>query len=58
MRTWLGDNLFGSAVVWIDYANALNDLGSPPGNRLEALRGDGPGPHELSLGLAPCFLIR
>jgi len=24
----------------IDYANALNDLGSPPGNRLEALRGD------------------
>jgi hypothetical protein len=24
----------------IDYANALNDLASPPGNRLEALRGD------------------
>jgi proteic killer suppression protein len=29
----------------IDYANALNDLASPPGNRLEALRGDLKGFH-------------
>jgi proteic killer suppression protein len=31
----------------IDYANALNDLGSPPGNRLEALRGDLKGFHSV-----------
>ena len=31
----------------IDYANALNDLASPPGNRLEALRGDLKGFHSV-----------
>jgi proteic killer suppression protein len=31
----------------IDYANALNDLASPPGDRLEALRGDLKGFHSV-----------
>jgi toxin HigB-1 len=31
----------------IDYAATLNDLSSPPGNRLEALRGDLKGFHSI-----------
>lgn len=31
----------------IDYAGTLNDLSSPPGNRLEALRGDLKGFHSI-----------
>ena len=33
----------------IDYAAALNDLTSPPGNRLEALRGDLKGFHGIRI---------
>ncbi len=31
----------------LDYAGALNDLNSPPGNRLEALKGDLRGLHSI-----------
>ena len=31
----------------LDYAAALSDLASPPGNRLEALRGDLAGFHNI-----------
>jgi proteic killer suppression protein len=31
----------------LDYAATLNDLSSPPGNRLEALRGDLKGLHSI-----------
>jgi proteic killer suppression protein len=31
----------------LDYAAALSDLASPPGNRLEALRGDLSGFHSV-----------
>jgi proteic killer suppression protein len=31
----------------LDYAEALSDLASPPGNRLEALRGDLVGLHSI-----------
>ena len=31
----------------LDYANALADLASPPGNRLEALKGDLVGFHSI-----------
>lgn len=31
----------------VDYAELLNDLASPPGNRLEALRGDLLGFHSV-----------
>jgi toxin HigB-1 len=33
----------------IDYADTLNDLSSPPGNRLEALRGDLKGFHSIRI---------
>jgi proteic killer suppression protein len=31
----------------LDYAVALGDLSSPPGNRLEPLKGDLPGSHSI-----------
>jgi toxin HigB-1 len=33
----------------LDYAEALNDLASPPANRLEALRGDLAGVHSIRI---------
>jgi proteic killer suppression protein len=33
----------------VDAATALNDLRSPPGNRLEALRGDRRGQHSIRI---------
>jgi proteic killer suppression protein len=33
----------------LDYAAALNDLASPPGNRLEALKGDLAGLHSVRI---------
>ena len=33
----------------LDYAAALSDLASPPGNRLEALRGDLAGSHSIRI---------
>ena len=33
----------------LDYAGALGDLASPPGNRLEALRGDLAGLHSIRI---------
>ena len=33
----------------LDYAGALGDLASPPGNRLEALRGDPAGLHSIRI---------
>ena len=33
----------------LDYANELRDLASPPGNRLEALRGDLRGLHSIRI---------
>jgi proteic killer suppression protein len=33
----------------LDYAAALGDLASPPGNRLEALRGDLKGLHSIRI---------
>lgn len=34
-------------LKWLDVAQRLSDLASPPGNRLEALRGDQRGRHSL-----------
>lgn len=34
-------------LVMLDAATALDDLRMPPGNRLEALRGDRNGPHSI-----------
>ena len=33
----------------LDYAGALNDLRSPPGNRLEALKGNLAGRHSIRI---------
>lgn len=34
-------------LKWLDVAQRLSDLASPPGNRLEALRGDRRGRHSI-----------
>ena len=34
-------------LKWLDVAQRLSDLGSPPGNRLEALKGDQKGRHSM-----------
>lgn len=36
-------------LVQLDNAVELRDLGSPPGNRLEALRGDRSGQHSIRI---------
>jgi proteic killer suppression protein len=36
-------------LVMLDAAEALEDLRVPPGNRLEALRGDGAGPPSIRI---------
>jgi toxin HigB-1 len=36
-------------LVQLDNAHELRDLGSPPGNRLEALRGDRSGQHSVRI---------
>ena len=36
-------------LKWLDAASALRDLGSPPGNRLEALSGDREGQHSIRI---------
>lgn len=33
----------------LDYVEAMSDLGSPPGNRLEALKGDLKGLHSIRI---------
>ena len=33
----------------VDYATRLSDLASPPGNRLEALKGDRKGQHSIRI---------
>lgn len=40
-------NIIRRKLDMLDYAAALNDLSSPPGNRLEALRGDLQGLHSI-----------
>lgn len=44
----------------IDSAEVLNDLRSPPGNRLEALRGDRAGQHSVRIHdqWRVCFVCR
>lgn len=39
----------------LDYAAALNDLRAPPGNRLEALRGDRTGQWSINRQWRVCF---
>jgi len=34
-------------LKWLDVAHGLLDLASPPGNRLEALKGDQKGRHSI-----------
>jgi proteic killer suppression protein len=34
-------------LKWLDAAHRLSDLASPPGNRLEALKGDRKGRHSI-----------
>jgi proteic killer suppression protein len=36
-------------LLLIDAATSLNDLGTPPGNRLEALSGDRAGQHSIRI---------
>lgn len=42
----------------LDAAHELRDLGSPPGNRLEALRGDRAGQHSIRINdqFRICFI--
>jgi proteic killer suppression protein len=40
-------NIVRRKLDMLDYAAALSDLSSPPGNRLEALRGDLQGLHSI-----------
>jgi toxin HigB-1 len=40
-------NIVRRKLDMLDYAAALNDLSSPPGNRLESLRGDLQGLHSI-----------
>jgi proteic killer suppression protein len=44
----------------IDYARALSDLRAPPGNRLEALKGDRRGQHSIRINdqWRICFVWR
>jgi proteic killer suppression protein len=44
----------------IDYAEVLGDLRAPPGNRLEALRGDRQGQHSIRINdqWRICFIWR
>jgi proteic killer suppression protein len=36
-------------LLWLHAAKTLNDLRSPPGNRLEALKGDRNGQHSIRI---------
>ena len=47
-----------SKIVVLDAAKSLDDLKLPPGNRLEALRGDGEGQHSIRINrqYRVCFL--
>ncbi|WP_440712314.1 type II toxin-antitoxin system RelE/ParE family toxin [Gordonia sp. FQ] len=36
-------------LVWVDVAETLSDLRVPPGNRLEALKGDLDGSHSIRI---------
>ena len=42
-------NIAKRKLDMLDYANALNDLRSPPGNRLEALSGNLRGLHSIRI---------
>lgn len=42
-------------LKWLDAAETLRDLASPPGNRLEALSGDRQGQHSIRLQWRICF---
>ena len=44
----------------IDFASAIEDLKNPPGNRLEALRGDRGGQHSIRINdqYRVCFVWR
>ena len=47
---WWGQaNVAKRKLDMLDYANALRDLTSPPGNRLEALKGDLKGYHSIRI---------
>jgi proteic killer suppression protein len=47
-------------LVQIDSAIALEDLNAPPGNRLEALKGDRAGQHSIRINdqFRVCFVWR
>ena len=47
-------------LLMIDAAGGLNDLRAPPGNRLEALRGDRQGQHSIRINdqWRICFVWR
>ena len=47
-------------LLFIDSAAALHDLAIPPGNRLEALRGDRTGQHSIRINdqYRVCFVWR
>ena len=47
-------------LLLLDGAGALNDLRSPPGNRLEALKGDRKGQHSIRINdqWRICFVWR
>jgi len=42
-------NVASRKLDMLDYADALSDLASPPGNRLEALKGDLQGFHSIRI---------
>jgi proteic killer suppression protein len=52
--------LAGRKLDLLDYAETLKDLGSPPGNRLEALKGDRKGQHSIRINdrWRICFVWR
>ncbi len=47
---WAGvSRIAARKIDMVDYATALPDLASPPGNRLEALKGDLKGCHSIRI---------
>ena len=44
VRLW---SIVGRKLKWLDVAQRLSDLARPPGNRLEALKGDQRGRHSI-----------
>ncbi len=58
-RRWSAiKNVVGRKLLLLDNATTIEDLKPPPGNRLEALSGDGEGQHSIQINAQwrVCFI--